>query len=116
MKEKPAISLRSQRICKERIADDLRKIGVGEGDHLAVALSLKSIGYVVGGPKAFIEALMEVVGPNGTIMMNTSTHGFPLSEVACDYIYNYRLTPCETGVVPETLRKFLLLMCIMIFI
>lgn len=106
MKEKVVSSLRSREVSKQRIVDDLRKIGVTKGDHLAVALSLKSVGYVVGGPVTFIEALLEVVGSNGTIMMNTSNHGFPLSEVARDYVYDYRSTPCETGVVPETLRKW----------
>lgn len=93
-------------ITKDNLVTDLRKIGVAEGDHLAVVLSLKSVGFVVGGPRAFIEALLEVVGPNGTIMMNTHTRSFALSEVARDYLYNYRSTPCWTGAVPETLRKW----------
>lgn len=92
-------------VSKDRVIRDLRKIGVKEGDHIAVALSFKSIGYVKGGPEAFIDALLEAVGPNGTIMMNTFTKSFPTSEIASHYIFDYRSTPARTGLVPETLRK-----------
>lgn len=84
-------------VTKERIIKDLRNIGVNEGDHLAVALSFKSIGYVKGGPDEFIDALMEAVGPNGTIMMPAFTKPY--------YIFNYKSTPTYTGLVPEILRK-----------
>jgi len=92
-------------ISKERIISDLRQIGVQEGDHLAVALSLKSIGYVKGGADAFIDALLDTVGPNGTIMMNTHTRSFPFSRVESTHIFNHISTPSLTGLVPETLRK-----------
>ena len=75
------------KITKDRVIRDLREIGVKDGDHIAVALSFKSIGYVEGGPEAFINALLEVVGPNGTIMMNTHTIGFPLSKIESDHIF-----------------------------
>jgi len=92
-------------VSKDRIIKDLRRIGVEEGDHVAVALSLKSIGYVPGGPEAFIDALLEAVGPNGTIMMNAHTQNFTVSDIASDYIFDYRSTPTWTGLVPETFRK-----------
>jgi len=92
-------------VSKDRIISDLRRIGVKEGDHVAVALSLKSIGYVKGGPEAFIDALLEAVGPNGTIMMNTHTRSWIVSDIASDYIFDYRSTSTWTGLVPETFRK-----------
>lgn len=92
-------------VSKDRIIRDLRRIGVEEGDHVAVALSLKSIGYVAGGPEAFIDALLDAVGPNGTIMMNAHTEMFPVSDIPSDYIFDYRSTPTWTGLVPETFRK-----------
>ena len=92
-------------VSKDRIIRDLRRIGVEEGDHVAVALSLKSIGYVKDGPEAFIDALLEAVGPNGTIMMNAHTRSFIVSDIASNYIFDYRSTPTWTGLVPETFRK-----------
>jgi len=101
MKDK---SIRSE-VSKDRIMGDLRRIGVEEGDHVAVALSLKSVGYVAGGPEAFIDALLEAVGPKGTIMMNAHTQMFTVSDIPSDYIFDYRSTPTWTGLVPETFRK-----------
>lgn len=105
MKAKSSGSYIRTEVSKARIIRDLRKIGVKEGDHIAVTLSFKSIGYVKGGPEAFIDALLELVGPDGTIMMNTYTRSFSLSEIASDYIFEYKSTPAYTGLVPETLRR-----------
>jgi len=92
-------------VSKDQIITDLRKMGLKEGDHVAVTLSLKSIGYLKGGPDEFIDALLEVVGPNGTIMMNTFTYFFPLSLIPKDYVFDRKSTRSYTGLVPETFRK-----------
>ena len=92
-------------IGKEQIEVDLRKIGIAEGDHVAVALSFKSIGHVRGGPDAFINALLNVVGPKGTIMMNTHTRSFPISEIDPNFTFDFRSTPPLTGLVPTTLMN-----------
>ena len=46
---------------------------VESGDNVIVRTSLKSMGYVCGGAQAVIEALIESVGENGTIMMPTQS-------------------------------------------
>jgi aminoglycoside 3-N-acetyltransferase len=102
MNDKPKQPQRSE-IRKDRIKADLRKIGVTKGSHVAVALSLKSIGYVKGGPDALIDALLETVGPQGTIMMHTFTPLYPLSKIPSNYIFDQSTEP-NTGLVP---RKFL---------
>ncbi len=95
----------SDEISQSQIVDDLREIGVAADDHLAIALSFKSIGRLEGGPDTFIDALLEVVGPNGTIMMNAFTQSFPLSETPNHYIFDPKVTPAYTGLIPETLRR-----------
>jgi aminoglycoside N3'-acetyltransferase len=95
-------------ISKGQLIGDLKKLGINEGDHLGVALSLKSIGYVDGGPDAFIDALLEAVGPNGTIMMPTYNRSFHLSEINTklnkkDHIFDPSSTKADTGLVPNTL-------------
>ncbi|WP_455277740.1 AAC(3) family N-acetyltransferase [[Eubacterium] cellulosolvens] len=97
MKVENVAKVQPRKITQNDIVKDLRKIGVKKGDHLAVALSFKSIGHVIGGPKAFIKALLETVDSNGTIMMPTFTR-------TC-YIFDYKSTPAYTGLVPETFRK-----------
>ncbi len=98
----------TRQVTKEAIIKALKKIGVKKGDHLGVGLSFKSIGYVEGGPEAFIDALLEVVGSNGTVMMPTFTSFFDLSLVksnSTNYCFDYTITPAITGLVPETFRK-----------
>ncbi len=60
-------------ILKEEIVPKLREVGLEKGDVVMVHTSLKRIGYVCGGAQTVIEALMEVVGKDGTIMMPTQS-------------------------------------------
>ena len=60
-------------ILKEKIVQKLREVGLEKGDAVMVHTPLKRMGYVCGGAQTVIEALMEVVGENGTIMMPTQS-------------------------------------------
>lgn len=95
-------------ISSARIAEDLRKMGVSEGDHISLALALSKVGRVAGGPESFIDAVLDVLGPEGTLMMNTYTHFFHVTQREALEAYppfDYRSTSCWTGLVPDTLRK-----------
>lgn len=92
-------------ITEDQIINDLRKIGVAKGDHVAVTLSFKSIGYVKGGPDAFIDALLKVVGSEGTIMMNSYTMPFRRSISPSNYVFDVKKTMPYTGIVPQTMIK-----------
>ena len=60
-------------VLKEEIIQKLREVGLERGDAVMVHTSLKRMGYICGGAQTVIEALMEVVGENGTIMMPTQS-------------------------------------------
>jgi hypothetical protein len=60
-------------VTKADIVAGLQEIGLKEGDTVIVHTSLSSIGYVCGGAQTVIEALIEVVGEDGTIMMPTQS-------------------------------------------
>jgi len=90
---------------KNKLVADIKKLGIVSGDHVAVALSFKNIGNVENGPDTLIDSLLEVIGPEGTLMMNTHTSSFPLAEVSCDYLYDPLSTIPNTGIVPRTLLK-----------
>lgn len=92
-------------ITKAQLIQDFKRIGIKEGDSVAVALSLKSIGSVQGGADTFIDALLEAVGKEGTLMMNTHTYNFPVSEIRPDYIFDPDSTTPWTGIAPKTLLK-----------
>jgi len=53
---------------KASIIADLHRLGVEPGDLLMLHASLKAIGPVEGGAAGLIAALLEVVGPTGTLM------------------------------------------------
>lgn len=52
---------------------DFQHLGLEQGMTIIVHSSLKSLGWVCGGPVAVIEALMNVVGQEGTIVMPTQS-------------------------------------------
>ncbi len=60
---------------RESLARDLRQIGIEAGMTLLMHSSLSSFGWVCGGPVAVVQALMDVVTPEGTIVMPTHTSG-----------------------------------------
>ena len=58
---------------RESLARDLRRIGLSSGDTVLVHSSLSSLGWVCGGSVAVVQALMDAVTPEGTLMMPTHT-------------------------------------------
>jgi aminoglycoside 3-N-acetyltransferase len=80
----------------DRLVSDFRSLGLKPGDRLALHSSLKSIGFVVGGPQTVVRALQDVVGPDGTILMpvfSRPRERFVMAE-----------TPSRTGTVTEAFR------------
>lgn len=53
----------------DSIVADLRHLGVRAGEVLVVHTALSSMGFVVGGARAVVDALVASVGPDGTITM-----------------------------------------------
>lgn len=60
-------------VLKKDVMDALEKAGVSKGQTIMVHTSLSRLGYVCGGAQIIIEALLESVGGNGTIMMPTQS-------------------------------------------
>jgi aminoglycoside 3-N-acetyltransferase len=103
-------------ITRQDLVGDLVGIGVNQGDCLALGVSLKSIGWIEGGPSTLIEALLEAVGKEGTIFIPAFTRYFPLplskskrgngirprwgGIIPWEFIFDPAKTPPETGSVP----------------
>ena len=92
-------------VTKEQLVRDFKRIGLGKGDHVAVTLSFRSIGYVKGGPDSFIDVLLDVVGSEGTVMMNTFTTNYPVSAVPTDFVFDSKTSKPETGLVPRVFLR-----------
>lgn len=60
-------------LTKEDLIQQFRACGVAEGQTIFVHTSLSSLGFVVGGAETLIRALLEIVGPEGTLMMPSQT-------------------------------------------
>jgi aminoglycoside 3-N-acetyltransferase len=59
----------------DSMVSDLRALGVEAGQTVLVHSSLSSLGWVCGGPPAVVEALQQVVGEDGTVVMPTHSPG-----------------------------------------
>jgi aminoglycoside 3-N-acetyltransferase len=75
----------------DSLARDLAALGLAPGGVAIVHSSLKSLGYVVGGPVAVIAALERVLGPGGTLVMPT---------------FSGQLTDPETWMAPPVPREW----------
>jgi aminoglycoside 3-N-acetyltransferase len=102
------------------IYNDLKKLGIYEGDIVLVHSSLSSIGWVCGGTQAVIMALLKSIGSGGTLVMPTQSASISDPEewenppVPHDWIYDIyenmpafdpMVTPTEgMGKIPELFR------------
>lgn len=95
---------RKRTITKMELIDDITGIGLSRGDTVAVTINYGSIGSVVGGPQTVLDSLLEVLGSEGTLMMNTFSQISPPFELSRDYVFNPESTTSTTGYVTELLR------------
>lgn len=109
-------------VIKEEIVNELRRMGLQKNDVVMVHTSLKSMGYVCGGAQTIIEALIEVVGEEGTLMMPTQSwrnldpeEGVHWEADESDWklirdhwpAYDKHITPTNTmGAVAEMFRQW----------
>lgn len=83
------------------IKTSLENLGIKSGDTVIVHSSMKSMGHVVGGPDAVIDAFLEVLGEKGTLVMPT------LSQKNWATVYeDWHLDrPSDVGLLTEVFRK-----------
>ncbi|AFK19095.1 AAC(3) family N-acetyltransferase [Haloferax mediterranei ATCC 33500] len=104
------------------LASDLRALGVEAGDTLTVHSSLRSLGWVSGGPQAVVDALQEVLTESGTLVMPTHSTQYsdpsvwqepPVPDHWVEIIDDSRppfrpeVTPTRgMGAIPECFRNY----------
>lgn len=82
-----------------QLVSEFRALGLCAGDVLLVHSSYKSFGGVEGGPPTVIDALLEVLGPEGTLIMPTFNFDFTKGKP-----WDVRSTPSQMGVLTELVR------------
>lgn len=69
MSERDVIANTEHPATRASITNDLRALGIVAGDVVVVHTSMSAFGYVVGGAQAVVTALLDAVGPSGTLTM-----------------------------------------------
>ncbi len=87
-------------VTRDDIVAGLAKLGLSAGDQVMVHSSLKSFGRVEGGPETVIQALMEVVTPNGTLMMPSFNHGKAFASDGPG-LFDPSTTPTTNGAIAQ---------------
>lgn len=96
----------SPHVTRAQLASDLRALGVQPGDVLFVHSSLKSLGFVEGGPQAVIDALRDAVGADGTLLLPAYWIPGGTLLATCelpDYVFDVREHGTHMGALPATL-------------
>jgi aminoglycoside 3-N-acetyltransferase len=88
-------------VTQQTILEGLRALGVREGDLVFVHASLRRFGFVQGAEETVINALLEAVGPAGTLAMPGFT--FQLNAEP-EPVFDVLNTPCWVGRIYETFR------------
>ncbi len=91
-------------VTARELSADLRHLANLEGATVLVHSSLSRLGHVGGGAGAVIDALLDAVGPEGTVLFPTLT-GTEQDGPEHPPMIDVRSTPCWTGRIPETARQ-----------
>ncbi len=83
-------------VTKEQIKAGLSELGLNAGDLVVVHSSLSSFGKVAGGAETVVNAILEVLGPSGTLIVPTF-HFEP-------GIFDHENTPSIVGAITEEAR------------
>jgi aminoglycoside 3-N-acetyltransferase len=91
---------------KGDLVAQLKSIGIIEGDVLLVHSSLSKIGFIENGPKDFVDALLEVVGSEGHILMpNSPNASFQLEYIQQLSVFDVQNDASKLGAITEYFRK-----------
>ena len=96
-------------VTKADLVDGFHELGLVERDTVMVHSSLRSLGHVEGGAKAVVDALLETIGPSGTLVVPTlSFSGDMFTHFQTydnEHPFNASVTPSRMGRVSESVRQ-----------
>ena len=83
---------------------EFRSLGLRRDMIVMVHSSLSRVGWTEGGPIAVISALLEVLGPDGTLVMPAESP--QLGDPAGHDVFDAQATPTTMGAIPEAFRSY----------
>lgn len=101
MEKQPKVNL-------EHVQRGLIHLGIETGSSVMVHSSLSSFGYVEGGALTVIQALVQQVSKEGTILMPAfvqKINGKKASYMERRKVWDIRKSPSDVGLITETFRK-----------
>lgn len=100
----------SPTITRDRLAADLRALGIAAGDVVFVHASMSNLGKVEDGAETIIEALRDVLTSTGTLIIPTyhmpGRNAYETCLAADEYIFDPKSSPTELGAIPTAFLKF----------
>jgi aminoglycoside 3-N-acetyltransferase len=89
-----------------QLVEDFHALGLGRGDTVFVHSSLSAIGNVVGGAATVVAALLDAVGPDGTLAVPTIPYrGSMRAYLEARPLFDVRSTPSRMGAITEAVRR-----------
>jgi len=85
-------------VSRSRLVCDLKALGLRRGMDVMVHSSLSSLGHVIGGPDAVVDALLSAIGKKGTLLMPSFNH----LRVP---VFNPMTTPTTNGAIPDAMWR-----------
>lgn len=83
------------------LKEDLCAIGIRRGDSVLIHSSYKSMGGLDGGIQTLVDALLSVIGDNGTLIVPTLTYSYVTPEKP---VFDFTKTPSCVGAISEYVR------------
>jgi aminoglycoside N3'-acetyltransferase len=95
-------------ITRAIVEKDLENLGLQRGDSIFLHSSLKSIGYVEGGAPTVIDAIIEVLGSSGTLIVPTYSLKKSMYKTCLDkkYIFDPHTATTQLGIIPATFLHY----------
>jgi aminoglycoside N3'-acetyltransferase len=92
-----------RRLTRQDLRDGLAALGVSPGDLLYANVSLRQLGHLTGGPIELAEALLELIGPAGTLVIPAWMS--PDARPDSSEMFDVAGTPSRSGLLSETVRR-----------
>ena len=93
-------------IRRRDLVEAFRRVGVLPGTTVCVHSSLSRFGYIDGGPDTVIDALVHVLGAQGTVLMPSFPSGASMYEfLQDDGVFDVRHSPSRVGLITEAFRR-----------